>query len=69
MLHLNDITRRLSSDSGFIKDKKDNAVYNYDIYLGKSDSILNYIESSKEEYDEYLKIQEDNIESQDNNLI
>ena len=52
--------RRLKSKTGYLKDKRDNAVYDYEIYLGVLDNADNYEEITEEEYlkqkeEEYAK--------------
>lgn len=42
--------RRLKSKTGYLKDKRDNAVYDYEIYLAISDDVVNYEEITEEEY-------------------
>ena len=51
----NEKNRKLTSSTGFIKDIKENIIYPNELYLGIYDTKDNYIESSKEEYEEYLK--------------
>ena len=55
MLHLDNKTRKLTSDTGYIKCKEDNSVYNYNIYLGINDAINNYSEATKVEYEAYIE--------------
>ena len=42
--------RRLKSKTGYLKDKRDNTVYDYEIYLGVLDNADNYEEITEEEY-------------------
>lgn len=42
--------RRLKSKTGYLKDKRDDAVYDYEIYLAVSDNADNYEEITEEEY-------------------
>ena len=42
--------RRLKSKTGYLKDKRDNTVYDYEIYLGVLDNTDNYEEITEEEY-------------------
>lgn len=57
--------RKLSSSTGYLKDIKENIIYPNEIYLGIYDTKDNYVESTKEEYEEYLKSVE--IEQEINN--
>ena len=47
--------RKLTSSTGYLKDIKENIIYPNEIYLGIYDTKDNYVESTKEEYEEYLK--------------
>ena len=47
--------RKLKSSTGYLKDIKENIIYPNEIYLGIYDTKDNYVESTKEEYEEYLK--------------
>ena len=51
----NEKNRKLTSSTGYIKDIKENIIYSNELYLGIYDTKDNYIESSKEDYEEYLK--------------
>ena len=51
----NEKNRKLTSSTGYIKDIKENIIYTNELYLGIYDTKDNYIESSKEDYGEYLK--------------
>ena len=57
--------RKLASSTGYLKDIKENIIYPNEIYLGIYDTKDNYVESTKEEYEEYLKSVE--IEQEINN--
>lgn len=57
--------RKLISSTGYLKDIKENIIYPNEIYLGIYDTKDNYVESTKEEYEEYLKNVE--IEQEINN--
>lgn len=57
--------RKLTSSTGYLKDIKENIIYPNEIYLGIYDTKDNYVESTKEEYEEYLKSVE--IEQEINN--
>ena len=52
--------RKLTSSTGYLKDTKENIIYPNEIYLGIYDTKDNYVESTKEEYEEYLKYVEEN---------
>ena len=52
--------RKLTSSTGYIKDIKENIIYPNEIYLGIYDTKDNYVESTKEEYEEYLNYIEEN---------
>ena len=52
--------RKLSSSTGYLKDIKENIIYHNEIYLGIYDTKDNYVESTKEEYEEYLNYVEEN---------
>lgn len=48
------------SKTGYIKSLIDNIIYENDtIYLGIYDNEDNYTEATKEEYEEYIKYEED----------
>ena len=51
--------RKLSSSTGYLKDIKENIIYPNEIYLGIYDTKDNYVESTKEEYEEYLNYVEE----------
>lgn len=51
--------RKLTSSTGYLKDIKENIIYPNEIYLGIYDTKDNYVESTKEEYVEYLKYVEE----------
>lgn len=52
--------RKLTSSTGYLKDIKENIIYPNEIYLGIYDTKDNYVESTKEEYEEYLNYLEEN---------
>ncbi len=52
--------RKLTSSTGYLKDIKENIIYPNEIYLGIYDTKDNYVESTKEEYEEYLNHVEEN---------
>lgn len=52
--------RTFKSKTGYIKSLKDNIIYENDtIYLGIYDKEDNYIEATKEEYEAYIKSEEE----------
>lgn len=52
--------RIFKSKTGYIKSLKDNIIYENDtIYLGIYDAEYNYTESTKEEYELYIKSEEE----------
>lgn len=52
--------RIFKSKTGYIKSLKDNIIYeNGTIYLGIYDNETNYTEATKEEYEEYIKSEEE----------
>lgn len=56
-------TRKLESETGFLRFKNTGYVCNYAIYLGKGDSQDNYEEVSEEVYNEYLETQNEHEET------
>ena len=50
MLHLNDKTRELTSDTGCIRSKDGNLCVDYPIYIAKSETEDNYEEATEDEY-------------------
>lgn len=53
--------RTFKSKTGYIKSLIDNIIYANDtIYLGIYDKEENYDEATKEEYEAYIKYEEDN---------
>lgn len=52
--------RKLTSSTGYLKDIKENIIYPNEIYLGIYDTKDNYVESTKEEYEEYLNYIKEN---------
>ena len=52
--------RIFKSKTGYIKSLIDNIIYENDIiYLGIYDNEANYTEATKEEYEQYLKSEEE----------
>lgn len=56
----NKTNRKLTSSTGYLRDKRDGWVCDHDIYLGNEDDKVNYEEISKEEYNLALKEEEEN---------
>ena len=54
-MEFNITNRKLTSSTGYIRDKRDNWVCDHDIFLGKEDDKDNYEEITKEEYELALK--------------
>lgn len=55
----NRTNRKLTSSTGYLRDKRDGWVCDHDIYLGKEDDKVNYEEISEEEYNLALKEDEE----------
>lgn len=47
--------RRLTSSTGYLRDKRDGFICDHDIFLGKEDDKVNYEEITKEDYELALK--------------
>ena len=58
-MEFNTTNRKLTSFTGYIRDKRDGWVCDHDIYLGNGDDKANYEEISKEEYELALKEEEE----------
>lgn len=54
-MNFNEQTRELASSSGYIHKKDDTLYVNYPIYLGKYDSIENYEEGNKIDFDIWVE--------------
>lgn len=59
-MNFNSTNRKLTSSTGYLRDKRDGWVCDHDIYLGNEDDKVNYEEISKEEYNLALKEEEEN---------
>lgn len=59
-MEFNTTNRKLTSSTGYLRDKRDGWVCDHDIYLGNEDDKVNYEEISKEEYNLALKEEEEN---------
>lgn len=58
-MEFNTTNRKLTSSTGYLRDKRDGWVCDHDIYLGNGDDKANYEEISKEEYELALKEEEE----------
>lgn len=54
----NKTNRKLTSSTGYLRDKRDGWVCDHDIYLGNEDDKVNYEEISEEAYNLALKEEE-----------
>ena len=54
-MNFNKTNRKLTSSTGYLRDKRDGWVVDHDIFLGKEDEKANYEEITKEEYEVALK--------------
>lgn len=59
-MRFNKANRKLTSSTGYLRDKRDGWVCDHDIYLGKEDDKVNYDEITEEEYNIALKEEEEN---------
>lgn len=55
----NKTNRKLTSSTGYLRDKRDGWVCDHDIYLGNEDDKVNYEEISEEAYNLALKEEEE----------
>lgn len=55
----NSANRKLTSSTGYLRDKRDGWVCNHCIYLGKEDDKVNYEEITEEDYNLALKEEEE----------
>ena len=55
-------TRELTSNTGYLRHKETDVVYDYPIYLGKYDSIDNYEECTEQDYLDWIKQQEEQVQ-------
>lgn len=58
-MRFNKINRKLTSSTGYLRDKRDGWVCDHDIFLGKEDDKVNYEEITEEEYNLALKEEEE----------
>lgn len=63
-MEFNTTNRKLTSSTGYIRDKRDGWVCDHDIYLGNEDDKSNYDEISEEEYNLALKEEEEKSEEE-----
>lgn len=63
-MRLNKTNRKLTSSTGYLRDKRDGWVCDHDIYLGKEDDKVNYEEITEEEYNLALKEEEEKREEE-----
>ena len=54
-MEFNTTNRKLTSSTGYIRDKRDGWVCDHDIYIGIRDDKANYEEITEEEYNVALK--------------
>lgn len=57
-MEFNSTNRKLTSSTGYIRDKRDGWVCDHEIYLGNVDDKANYEEITEEEYKLALKEEE-----------
>ena len=58
-MEFNTTNRKLTSSTGYIRDKRYGWVCDHDIYLGNGDDEANYEEITEEEYNLALKEEEE----------
>lgn len=61
-MNFNEITRELSSNSGYIHRLDDSLYVNYSIYLGIYDNPSNYEEGNQEDYEAWIEAHSENEE-------
>ena len=54
-MNFNKKNRKLTSSTGYLRDKRDGWISDHDIFLGKEDDKANYEEITKEKYELALK--------------
>lgn len=64
-MNFNSTNRKLTSSTGYLRDKRDGWVCDHDIYLGKEDDKVNYEEITEEEYKLALKEEEEKRAKED----
>lgn len=63
-MRFNKTNRKLTSSTGYLRDKRDGWVCDHDIYLGKEDDKVNYEEITEGEYNLALKEEEEKREEE-----
>ena len=58
-MEFNTTNRKLTSSTGYLRDKRDGWVCDHEIYLGSGDDKANYEEITEEEYKLALKEEEE----------
>ena len=58
-MEFNTTNRKLTSSTGYLRDKRDGWVCDHEIYLGIGDDKVNYKEITEEEYNIALKEEEE----------
>lgn len=58
-MEFNTTNRKLTSSTGYLRDKRDGWVCDHSIFLGKEDDKVNYEEITEEEYKLALKEEEE----------
>ena len=58
-MRFNKVNRKLTSSTGYLRDKRNGWVCDHDIYLGNEDDKVNYEEITEEEYNLALKEEEE----------
>lgn len=58
-MRFNKANRKITSSTGYLRDKRDGWVCDHDIYLGKEDDKVNYDEITEEDYKIALKEEEE----------
>ena len=58
-MEFNTTNRKLTSSTGYLRDKRNGWVCDHDIYLGNEDDKVNYEEITEDEYNLALKEEEE----------
>ena len=58
-MNFNSTNRKLTSSTGYLRDKRDRWVCDHSIFLGKEDDKVNYEEIKEDEYNLALKKEEE----------
>lgn len=67
-MEFNTTNRKLTSSTGYLRDKRDGWVCDHGIYLGKEDDKVNYEEITEDDYNIALKEEEKREEECERNL-